>query len=78
MGDQTTHAHEEHAERIAIWRDGAKRIATIIEAAAIMGLDPYDVAWAIEECGQCDTDDAEGRRIIATRKGKRIAPTPVE
>ena len=31
-------------------------VATIEEAAAILQIDAAELAWALEECGECDTD----------------------
>ena len=30
---------------------------TLEQAAALVGLDPYDIAWSCEQHGECSTDE---------------------
>jgi hypothetical protein len=42
---------------------------TLDEAATMLGLDPLEVEWAIEEDGICSTVDDQGNDIVAVVAG---------
>jgi hypothetical protein len=42
---------------------------TLDEAASLLGIDPLEMEWAIEEDGICSTIDDQGRDIIAVATG---------
>jgi hypothetical protein len=39
------------------------------EAASLLGVDPLELEWAIEEDGVCSTVDDHGKDIVAVAKG---------
>jgi hypothetical protein len=38
---------------------------TLDEAASLLGVDPLELEWAIEEDGVCSTIDDQGKNIVA-------------
>jgi hypothetical protein len=42
---------------------------TLHEAAALLGVDPHELEWAIEEDGLCSTIDDQGNDIVAVAAG---------
>jgi hypothetical protein len=42
---------------------------TLDEAASLLGVDPLELEWAIEEDGVCSTTDDQGADIIAVAAG---------
>jgi hypothetical protein len=42
---------------------------TLDEAATMLGVDPHELEWAIEEEGICSTIDDEGKDIVAVAAG---------
>jgi hypothetical protein len=42
---------------------------TLNEAASLLGVDPHDLEWAIEEDGICSTIDDRGKDIVAVATG---------
>jgi hypothetical protein len=42
---------------------------TLDEAASMLGVDPLELEWAIEEDGVCSTIDDQGNDIVAVAAG---------
>jgi hypothetical protein len=42
---------------------------TLDEAAFMLGVDPLELEWAIEEDGTCSTIDDQGKDIVAVAVG---------
>ena len=42
---------------------------TLDEAASLLGVDPLELEWAIEEDGICSTTDDQGKDIVAVETG---------
>jgi len=42
---------------------------TLGEAASMLGVDPHELEWAIEEDGICSTVDDQGKDIVAVAAG---------
>jgi hypothetical protein len=42
---------------------------TLDEVASMLGVDPHELEWAIEEFAVCSTIDDEGKDIIAVAAG---------
>jgi len=42
---------------------------TLDEAAALLGVDPLELEWAIEEDGICSTVDDQSKDIVAVAAG---------
>jgi len=42
---------------------------TLDEAAAVLGIDPLELEWAVEEDGVCSTIDDQGKDIVAVAAG---------
>jgi hypothetical protein len=42
---------------------------TLDEAASLLGVDPLELEWAIEEDGICFTIDDQGRDVVAIATG---------
>jgi hypothetical protein len=42
---------------------------TLDEAASMLGVDPLELEWAIEEDGICSTVDDQGKDIVAVATG---------
>ena len=42
---------------------------TLGEAASLLGVDPLELEWAIEEDGVCSTIDDQGKDIVAVAAG---------
>jgi hypothetical protein len=42
---------------------------TLDEAASLLGIDPLELEWAIEEDGVCSTVDGQGKDIVAVAAG---------
>ena len=42
---------------------------TLKEAASLLGLDPLELEWAIEEDGVCSSIDDQGKDIVAVAAG---------
>jgi hypothetical protein len=42
---------------------------TLDEAASLLGVDPLELEWAIEEDGVCSTIDDQGNDIVAVATG---------
>jgi len=42
---------------------------TLDEAASMLGVDPFELEWAIEEDGLCSTIDDQGKDIVAVAAG---------
>ena len=42
---------------------------TLDEAASLLGIDPLELEWAIEEEGICSTVDDQGKDVVAVAVG---------
>jgi hypothetical protein len=42
---------------------------TLDEAASLLGVDPLELEWAIEEDGICSTVNDQGKNIVAVESG---------
>jgi hypothetical protein len=42
---------------------------TLEQAASLLGIDPLELEWAIEEEGICSTIDEEGNDVVAVCRG---------
>jgi hypothetical protein len=50
----------------------AKGLATNLtlgQAASLLGIDPLELEWAIEEDGICSTIDEQGNDVVAVAEG---------
>jgi hypothetical protein len=42
---------------------------TLDQAVSLLGVDPHELEWAIEEDGVCSTVDEQGKDIVAVAAG---------
>jgi hypothetical protein len=60
-----------------IFLDGKPMVSglTLRQAAAVACLDADEIAWAIEECGRCDSEDDSFREVTIFRMDAVIDET---